>query len=82
MVDYCLSQRIGVLTGVVEAGFRAKVLEMGWRCSALGEVKRFGSAPLGAFRLEIETDTPERLCRTGIYSPRTLRSVLPDQVAA
>jgi N-acyl-L-homoserine lactone synthetase len=70
MVDHALGSGITVLTGVVQADFRRQVLDMGWRCAALGPELEIGRRPLGAFRLEIEPDTPDRLIATGIYIDR------------
>jgi N-acyl-L-homoserine lactone synthetase len=68
MVDHALASGIAVLTGVVQADFRAQVLAMGWRCAPLGAEREIGRRPLGAFRIEIGQDTPERLRATGIYT--------------
>jgi acyl-homoserine lactone synthase len=82
MVDHSLGVGIDTLTGVVEAGFLAKVLDMGWRCSALGELKRFNNKLLGAFRLDIEEETPKLLARKRIYTTGTIVAVQPEQAAA
>jgi acyl-homoserine lactone synthase len=70
MVDHALDQGIMMLTGVVQADFRHAVLAMGWRCSALGPERAVGQRPLGAFRLEIDKDTPSLLALNGIYTAR------------
>lgn len=72
MVDHALAEGIAVLTGVVQASFRAQVLAMGWRCAPLGPVKQLGGAELGAFRIEIAPETPALLAATGIYRPGML----------
>jgi acyl-homoserine lactone synthase len=82
MVDHALDAGIRTLTGVVEAGFLAKVLAMGWRCSPLGEPKRCQGALLGAFRIEIDDSTPCRLTQTGIYGPNAIARRLPERAAA
>lgn len=76
MVDHALASGISYLTGVVEAGFLEQVMAMGWRCRRLGSLRRFGGAPLGAFCVEIDRDTPALLAATGIWldgnsSPRS-----------
>lgn len=68
MVDHAIENGITRLTGVVEAGFLAQILVMGWRCSAAGPLRRFGGAALGAFVAEIDTATPGLLAATGIYA--------------
>lgn len=68
MVDYALDAGIHCLTGVVRPGFRTSVLAMGWEASPLGSIRTIGGMALGAFRIEIDADTPARLARTGIYT--------------
>lgn len=72
MVDHALEAGITTLTGVVSASFLEQVLVMGWRCEALGAPRRIDGARLGAFRVEVEPDTPDLLAATGIYLPRTV----------
>jgi acyl-homoserine lactone synthase len=79
MVDRALDQGITVLTGVVTASYRDHVLAMGWRCAPLGPVRTHQGAALGAFRLEIDADTPSLLAANGIYSPEM---VVPSIAAA
>jgi N-acyl-L-homoserine lactone synthetase len=67
MVDHALDAGIARLTGVVEAGFLRQILDMGWRCRALGPSRRFGGAALGAFCAEIDGATPALLAANGIY---------------
>lgn len=67
MVDYALANGIAQLTGVVDAGFRKDILNMGWLAEPLGPAKLFDGANLGAFAIHISSDTPERLNWTGIY---------------
>jgi len=69
MVDHALGAGIRTLTGVVRPGFRETVLAMGWEAAPLGPTSMIGGMALGAFRVEIDTDTPARLARTGIYAP-------------
>lgn len=82
MVDHALETGIETLTGVVGASFLTKVLAMGWHCAALGEPKRCQGALLGAFRIEIDDTTPERLERTGIYARSTIVRQPSEQAAA
>jgi len=80
MVDHALADGINVLTGVVQADFRSQVLAMGWRCAALGPAARIGGADIGAFRIDIDIDTPDLLATTDIYRAGLLAA--PDAVAA
>lgn len=68
MVDHAMNAGIARLTGVVEAGFLAQILDMGWRCAKLGPSRRFGGAALGAFCIEIDGATPTLLAANGVYS--------------
>jgi len=67
MVDYTLGSGITTLTGVVTAAYREQVLAMGWRCAPLGPPCARDGATLGAFRLEIDADTPALLATNDIY---------------
>jgi acyl-homoserine lactone synthase len=60
------------LTGVVSRTFRDRVLAMGWRAAALGPPGRVNGAMLGAFRIDVDEETPARLAATGIYACRTI----------
>lgn len=74
MVDHALETGMTGLTGVVAAGFRAQVLAMGWRCAALGPPATVNGTELGAFRIDVDGDTPARLAATGIYTPGMIAS--------
>jgi N-acyl-L-homoserine lactone synthetase len=41
---------------------------MGWRCETLGSPRRYDGPSLGAFVIDIDDDTPERLAQKGIYT--------------
>ncbi|PHR19566.1 MAG: autoinducer synthase [Sphingopyxis sp.] len=81
MVDYALANGIVRLTGVVDAGFRKDILNMGWRAEPLGPAKLFDGANLGAFAVHISSETPERLRWTGIYR-ENMRADRARQVSA
>jgi len=67
MVDYALAAGVTAFTGVVTASYREQVLAMGWRAEPLGPPRSREGAELGAFRLEIDADTPALLAANGIY---------------
>ena len=69
MVDHARSIGVTMLTGVVTAAYRKQVMAMGWRSSSLGPARVINGATLGAFRLDIDDDTPARLAANGIYRP-------------
>lgn len=81
MVDHALKVGIRTLTGVVAEPFRRQVLAMGWRADALGPDQVIDGAHLGAFRIHVDGDTPDRLAVTGIYTPGLLSAVHERAVA-
>lgn len=72
MVDHAGTAGIISLTGVVSAGFLAQVMAMGWRCERLGPPRKCNGVSLAAFRVDLGADTPDRLAKTGIYTPREI----------
>ncbi|MDB5584960.1 MAG: autoinducer synthase [Bradyrhizobium sp.] len=81
MVDHALLGGITALTAVVAWDFLEQVLRMGWRCSALGDPTIIGGARLGAFRIELDADTPSPLAATGIYVPGTIGAPIAREAA-
>lgn len=81
MVDHALKVGINTLTGVVAEPFRRQVLAMGWRADALGPAQVIDGAHLGAFRIHVDGDTPDRLAATGIYTPGLLAAEQERAVA-
>src|SRR3546814_8570628 len=71
MLDHALADGITRFTGVVEAGFLAQILRMGWRCTTPAPPRRFGGAALGAFIAEIDADTTALLAETGRSAAHT-----------
>lgn len=69
MVDHALISGVSVLTGVVTAIFRETVLAMGWRGVPLGGARTRQGSSIGAFRLDLDADTPALLAANGIYTP-------------
>nr|NUR36573.1 autoinducer synthase [Sphingomonas sp.] len=69
MVDFALARGIERITGVIPDGFRKQVLAMGWRAEPLGPVAPIRGGPIGAFAIDINRDTPDRLSWTGVYRP-------------
>ena len=78
MVDHALANGVSLLTGVVTAAYREQVLVMGWRAAPLGPARLRGGIALGAFRLEINAETPARLAANGIYSPGMIVSAVAE----
>lgn len=68
MVDHALKTGITTLTGVVTARFREEVLAMGWRADALGPASVINGAALGAFRIDLDANTPALLEANDIYA--------------
>jgi N-acyl-L-homoserine lactone synthetase len=69
MVDHALASGFDTLTGVVAWSFLEQVTAMGWRCAALGKPRIVDGTRLGAFRIDLDAETPARLAATGIYRP-------------
>lgn len=69
MIDHALDNGIAAFTGVTTWSFLEQIVAMGWRCEPLGQPCRIAGQPTGAFRIEIDADTPARLAATGIYAP-------------
>jgi N-acyl-L-homoserine lactone synthetase len=67
MTDHALSRGITTLTGVARTSWLDQILHMGWRCVALGSPKPVDGVPTGAFRIDLDPDTPAELTKTGIY---------------
>lgn len=68
MIDHATALGIAALTGVVSADFRAQVLAMGWRCTALGPDAIIDGQRLGAFRIDLDEETWGLLALNGIYT--------------
>lgn len=81
MVDHALGTGISALTAVVAWDFLEQVRHMGWRCMALGEPTIIGGVRLGAFRIDLDADTPAGLAANGIYVPDTIAAP-PARAAA
>lgn len=67
MVDFALARGIERITGVIPDGFRKQVLAMGWRAEPLGPAVRIRGGTIGAFAIDIERNTPDRLSWTSVY---------------
>jgi N-acyl-L-homoserine lactone synthetase len=76
MIDYALMQGIKAFTGVVTARFLSQVLVMGWQCQPLGSPQMVNGTMTGAFRIDIDEDTPSLLRATGIYVPGEINDCL------
>ena len=67
MTDYALTNRVNTLTGVARISWLAQILRMGWRCETLGSPKSIDGALTGAFRIDLDNDTPAGLANMGVY---------------
>lgn len=81
MVDHALAMGICTFTGVVTWSFLQQIMAMGWRGRPLGDSTVIGGARLGAFRVEIDDDTPKLLAEAGIYTSGSI-AVRQDRDAA
>jgi len=71
MTDFALTNGINTLTGVARTSWLAQILRMGWRCETLGSVQSVDGTLTGAFRIDLDRETPAGLARMGIYMPST-----------
>jgi ectoine hydroxylase-related dioxygenase (phytanoyl-CoA dioxygenase family) len=67
MTDYALTNRINTLTGVARLSWLSQILRMGWRCETLGSPKSIDGTLIGAFRIDLDGDTPAGLANMGVY---------------
>lgn len=72
MVDHALASGVSAFTGITTLNFLEQICAMGWCCEPLGRARRIAGQPTGAFRIEIDADTPARLAATGVYLPGTI----------
>jgi len=80
MVDHALANKVSLLTGVVTAAYREQVLAMGWRSASLGPARQHDGIALGAFRLDLDAETPARLAVHGIYAPGMIVPAVTEAV--
>jgi N-acyl-L-homoserine lactone synthetase len=73
IVDFALDHGIRTFTGVAELGWLQQILAFGWDCRPLGLPVRLGGRMLGALRIDVAADTPDRLAANGIYRPAALQ---------
>lgn len=71
MTDFALTRDIRALTGVARVSWLAQILRMGWRCEMLGPAQALDGALTGAFRIDLDNNTPSGLASMGIYTPGT-----------
>jgi N-acyl-L-homoserine lactone synthetase len=71
MVDFALSHGVIALTGVAQIAWLSQIQEMGWRCAVLGSPRCIGGKMTGAFRIDLDAQTPQALADSGIYVPGT-----------
>ena len=72
LADYALEHGIRTYTGVADFSWLQQILAFGWDCRPLGLPVRLGGRMLGALRIDIDADTPDRLAANGIYRPAAL----------
>ena len=66
LVDFALENDIVTYTGVAEPGWLRQILAFGWEARSLGQVRPANGMMVAALRIDIGTDTHERLDRAGI----------------
>jgi N-acyl-L-homoserine lactone synthetase len=72
LADYALANGIATYTGIAEMRWLQQILAFGWSCRPLGLPRTRNGKMLGALRIDISSQTPALLARTGIYTPGAL----------
>lgn len=69
LVQHALCAGITDYTAVAEVAWFRQIAAFGWKCDALGSIKKVGGESLVALRIQIDPETPHDLTATGIYCP-------------
>lgn len=80
IAHFAIENGISTYTGVAEIGWLRQILAFGWDCSMLGEPRVRDGHRLGALRIDIASDTLERLEGAGILLEPD--SITPEKRAA
>lgn len=67
-VEYALLHRIEAFTCIADSGWLSRVLALGWDCWPLGLPEKIGRAMTGALRIDIRSDTLQKLRDAGTYA--------------
>lgn len=81
LAEHAVRMGIRTYTGVAARNWRCQIFAFGWTCHALGAERHADPEGLGAIRIEIEPDTPDRLRRAGITA-MPMRAAAPQFDAA
>jgi len=76
MLDHAHGHGISALTGVVAWTFLEQILAMGWQSRPLGKPRECQGVLLGAFRIDLDSDTIAGVTATGIYHPGAVAAPL------
>lgn len=68
LARHALEHGIETYTGVAEFAWLQQILSFGWSCMPLGPPREHAGALLGALRIDIAADTPQRLAAAGIFN--------------
>jgi len=66
LVGYALANGITAYSAIAEIAWFQQVLAFGWRCRPLGLPQVLDGQLLAAMRIDIDRDTPARLCVAGL----------------
>jgi acyl-homoserine lactone synthase len=72
LADHALASGIEAYSAIAQMGWFQQILAFGWRCRPLGLPRHRDGALLAALRIDIDRDTPARLCAAGIAPSRAL----------
>jgi N-acyl-L-homoserine lactone synthetase len=71
LVDFAVAGAVTTYTGVAEASWFEQFCKFGWSCRALGRPQPCGSKALVAFRIDLDSNSVDRMIATGIYTGET-----------
>jgi N-acyl-L-homoserine lactone synthetase len=78
IAQYALDNDIETYTAVADMAWTSQILAFGWDCAPLGLPLHYKCGQLCAMRIDIASDTIERLKQTGVYEECTAFMQLAD----
>lgn len=76
-VEFALLHDIDAFTCIADSGWLSQILALGWDCWPLGLPTRIGRVMTGALRIDVRSDTLQKLREAGTYVPAPLAFAAP-----
>jgi N-acyl-L-homoserine lactone synthetase len=73
VVEYALLHEIDAFTCIADSGWLSQILSLGWDCWPLGLPQKVGRVLTGALRIDIRSDTLQKLRDAGTYQSAPLQ---------